>query len=387
MILQELKKLFEIKRLLLILLLGILFYILFFHKNVGIPVYSSERINLEVSLDLKEKYGYELDQNEYKQLLNNSNQTEESKIDEWIKANEDFKKNQIANYRELLANQDSLPDKIAGSLIGQIATEFTEKQQQSALDNIWRVDYVKSIVEVYDTETKSNTSEFYNADKLNKSSKRIEERNQKEVYSLMPDVVMRIYLTILPDFAIFLFLSIILLIVPYSVKDTMEGITVLQYASQKGCKFYWKKTIAVFISSFVLSVIETGLLLIMINKNNAFSFVNCYVSGFQNPFITFMKLTFGQYMFMSLFYIILIGLCLSMITYWISSYTNNYISAIAFQIPIIIFSIVISLTIMSQFAEITQNIGLLYVIPSMCILMAITGNTIRFILIRFYEHV
>lgn len=391
MIAQELKKIFEIKKVLLIFILTVLFYVLFFRNNIGIPSHSSERVDAEVSLAMIGTYGNELDQTEYRDLLNNlayaeKNNSEVSDIDVWIKGNDDFLQYGIENYGDLVEIQDSLSDDAAIFLTSQVNERFTEEERRAALDDVFKEAYTKILVEAYDAETRSDRQTAYYTEIPENAQKRIEERNQEEVYSLMPDNIMRRYLAILPDFAIFLFLSMILLIVPYSVKDTMEGVNILQYASLKGGRFYWKKTAFVFIASVILIAIEIGFFILMIIKNYTFYFWDCFVSGFRNPFITFVKLTFGQFIIMSLAYIMLTGICLSMITYGLSSCAHNYISAIALQIPVIIFSIVLSLTLMPHFVEITQNILLLFMIPLICLFVAAIGNVVRFLFMKFREY-
>ena len=391
MILQELKKIFDIKRVLIILIWGILFYVLIFQYNVGIPANTSDSIILDISLALKEKYGDTIDEIEYKVLLqdilNKVDNTKESKIDTFIKTNEEFKKNNITNYAQYHAMNDSFSLEVGATLSSLIINQFTPEEQHEAWITIFEEDYLNYLTKTYDREVLSNQSASYDTGLGEKAVNRIEERNQEEVYSLMPYGVMDNYLHILPDFAVFLFLSIILLIVPYSVKDTIENINILQYASKKGCKFYWKKVLSAFISAFILCVIEICFFILMLSKNHTFSFMDCYVSGFGNPFITAIKITFGQYIIISIAYNMIIGLCLAVITYCLSSCTRNYISAIAFQIPLIIFSFVISLKIMPHFAEITQNINILYMIPIICIIAAVSGNMARFVLIRFHERI
>lgn len=383
MILQEMNKILGIKRILLIVIFAVLYYFLFFQLNVGIPVYSSERVLLEVSLELVEKYGEKIDETEYRDLLENLNDTEESKIDTWIKTKDEYKQYGIKSYGDLLEIRDSLPDAAAAYLTSQVLEEFTPDEIQEAMKLAFKKGYLNRLIGACQTELTQTTA--YYSESSEQAEKRIAERNEEEVYSLMSYGVMRNYLRILPDFTIFLFLSMIFLIVPYSVKDTMEGIPVLQYTSKKGCKFYWKKLAAVLISSIILCVIEIGWFILMLNQNKTFSFTGCFVSGFWNPFITFMKLTFGQYIVMSIAYIVVIAICLSMITYGLSSCAHNYVSAIALQIPAIIFSFVLSLGLMHNFAEITQNIMLLFLVPCICILIAVIGNMIRYVSIRIYE--
>lgn len=383
MILQEIKKIFGIKRILLIIIFAGLYYFLFFQLNVGIPAYSSERVLLEVSLELVEKYGENIDETEYRDLLENLNDTEESKIDKWIKTNDDYKQYGIDSYGDLIEIRDTLPDSAAAFLTSQVSEKFTQDEIEEAMRLAFRKSYLNRLIEAYCTELAQTTA--YYSEKSEQVERRIAERNQEEVYSFMSYGVMRNFLRILPDFTIFLFLSMILLIVPYSVKDTMEGIPVLQYTFRKGCKFYWKKLAAVLISSLILYVIEIGWFILMLNINNTFAFTGCFVSGFWNPFITFMKLTFGQYILMSLAYIMVIALCLSMITYGLSSCAHNYISAIALQIPSVIFSFALSFGLMYNFGEITQNIKLLFFVPCVCILIACIGNVIRYVSIRLYE--
>lgn len=387
MILQELKKIFRIQRILLITAFAVLYYFLFFRLDI-VPEYSSDRICLELSLELMGKYGEKVDEAEYRDLLDTPVHMDESEINTWIKEHNGFKWFNIESYGDLIARLEPLSYSAKASSANQISEKFTSEEQQALWDIVFkgvlREIYMNDIIEAYDTELGSNRPTAYYSEISEKDEKRIAERNQEEVFSLMPNSAMRKYLSFFSDFTIFLFLSMIFLIVPYSVKDTMEGIPVLQYASQKGCRYYWKKLAAVFIGSFILCVMETGWFALMLSKNYTFSFAGCFVSGYCNPFITFMKLTFGQYILMSLAYIACIALCLAMITYCLSGCARNYISAIAFQIPAIIFSFVVSFGFMRNFAEISQNIILLCMTPCICILAAVTGNVARFLSVKYY---
>lgn len=385
MILQEMKKIFGIKRILLIAIFAVLYYFLFFQFNVGIPANRSDRVLLEVSLELIEKYGESLDETEYRDLLENFDEAEESELDRRLKENEEFSQYGIESYGDWITMSSSLPEAVHRSLSSQISKIYTQEESQMAMEFAFRKIYTNNLIKAYESEINGNQPTSYYSEIPMQAEKRITERNQEEVYSLIPYNVMRTYQSILSDFTIFLFLSMIFLVVPYSVKDKMEGIPILQYTSQKGCRYYWKKLTAVFISSFILCVIEMSWFAIMIGINHAFSFTDCLVSGFWNPFITFMKLTFGQYLIMSLAYIMVIALCLSMITYGLSSYANNYVSAIAFQIPAVIFSFVVSFGFMADFAEVTQSILLLCLMPCICVLAAVIGNVARFFSIKLYE--
>lgn len=387
MILQELKKIFRIQRILLITAFAVLYYFLFFRLDI-VPEYSSDRFFLELSLELMGKYGEKVDEAEYRDLLDNHVSVDESEINTWIKEHDGFKWFNIESYGDLIARLEPLSYSAKASSADQISEKFTSEEQQELWDIVFkgvlREIYMNDIIEAYDAELRSNQPTAYYSEIPEKDKKRIAERNQEEVFSVMPYSAMRKYLSFFSDFTIFLFLSMIFLIVPYSVKDTMEGIPVLQYSSQKGCRYYWKKLAAVFVGSFILCLMETGWFALMLSKNYAFSFAGCFVSGFGNPFITLMKLTFGQYIVMSLVYSACIALCLAMITYCLSGCARNYISAIAFQIPAIIFSFVVSFGFMRNFAEISQSVILLCMIPCICILAAVTGNVARFCSVKYY---
>lgn len=385
MIIQEMKKIFQWKRVFMLFIMGILFYLAFFRQNIGFSNYESEKVNLFVTNELMEKYGNMIDENVYTELKNGLNETEESKIDLWIKGNQEFQKNQIYSYEELIMKVDTLSDDVAKILTGQVNENFTDEEQMESLENIWRTVYRKNVVDSYEQEVNAGTLTSYYSEIPKEMEKRISERNKEEIYSLMPDMVMRKYLMILPDFTIFLLMSMILLVVPYSVKDTMEGINKMQYATKRGCRFYWTKLSAVFFSSLILGTIEVGFLMLMLKKNEAFSFMDCFVSGFQNPFITFAKMTFGQYVMFSVGYIVMIGLCLALVTYCLSSLARTYISAIAFQIPFIVFSMIVALLLMPHFAEITQKMSFVIVMPIICVIITACCNVIRFLSLRTHK--
>ncbi len=370
MILQELKKIFGVQRILLIAVFAVLYYFLFFRLDI-VPEYSSDRIFLELSLELMGKYGENIDEAEYRDLLDNLVSMDESEINTWINGHDGFKWFNIENYGDLIARLEPLSYSARASSVDQISEKFAPEEQQAlwniVFKRVLREIYMNDIIEAYDAELRSNRPTAYYSEIPEKDQKRIAERNLEEVFSLMPYSAMRKYLSFFSDFTIFLFLSMIFLIVPYSVKDTMEGIPVLQYSSQKGCRYYWKKLAAVFAGSFILCLMEKGWFAFMLSKNYTFSFADCFVSGFGNPFITLMKLTFGQYIIMSLVYSACIALCLALITYCLSGCAHNYISAIAFQIPAIIFGFVVSFGFMRSFAEISQSVILLCMIPCICI--------------------
>lgn len=384
MILQELKKIFGIKRVLLIGAFAVLYYFLFFRLNVGIPEYHSDSVLLQTSLELLERYGENLEEAEYQDLSEVFHKTEESAIDAWIKENDAFRQYGMESYRDWLEGRSELSDDVAASLSSQILTGFTEEEQQEAMKIAFRDMYLDRLAEEYEAETRSDRLTAYYSEIPETAEKRIAERNREEVYSLMLYTVMNRYRNILSDFAMFLFLSMLFLIVPYSVKDTVEGVPILQYTAQKGCRYYWKKLAAVFIGAFLLCMAETGWFAFMLGIDRTFSFAGCFVSGFSNPFITFVKLTFGQYIAMSLVYIACIALCLAMVAYCLSSWARNYVSAIALQIPAVIFSFVLSYGFMYNFAEISQNRILLCIIPCICMFAAGVGNAVRFLAVRYY---
>lgn len=384
---QEIKKLFDLKRILLIVIFGILFYALFFRQYRISPIFNSEKVLLDFSIELKEKYGNSIDDNEYIALLQAIEEQEESKIDIWIKENQEFRDHQIYNYKDFFAIIDTLPDSVAGPLYSRILTGFTEEEQNEGMKIVLKKEYLESLTDYYNKEVKSGKLTAFYPQISEQFKSRMEERKPEEVHSFMPKNIMRRYLGMLPDFSIFLLLSMILLVVPYSVKDTMEGINTMQYTAKKGCRYYWIKALSVLSGTLILGGIEILLFMFMIGRNGAFHFMDCYVSGFANPFISFVKLTFGQYIGISIIYILIVGLCLALLTYCLSGMARNYISAIAFQIPFIIFSMVLSLGLMPHFAEITQNITLLISIPVLCMMIAVCGNIIRFISLRtIYMH-
>lgn len=375
---------FGIKRVLLIAAFAVLYYFLFFRLNVGIPEYDSRKVWLQTSLELLERYGENLEESEYQDLSELFRDIEESAVDAWIKENEAFQQYGMESYRDWAEGVGDLPDDIASSLSSQILTGFTEEEKREAWEIACREMHLDMILKAYEEEARSDRLTTYYSEIPEQAEKRVAERNREEVYSLMPYTVMNRYRSILSDFALFLFLSMLFLIVPYSVKDTVEGIPILQYTSQKGCRYYWKKLTAVFIGAFLLCVAETGWLALMLGVDHTFSFAGCFVSGFSNPFITFVKLTFGQYIAMSLVYVAIIALCLAMVAYCLSSWARNYVSAIALQIPAVIFSFVLAFGFMCNFAEISQNRMLLCIIPCICMFAAGIGNVVRFLAVRYY---
>lgn len=349
MLKSEMRKLLSLPRLLILIIAFVIFYMLFFRPNLDIAKQdTSLSIQYEISEDLIEKYGTELDFSEYEDLCANIPQRPESEIDRWIRKHEEYTELGITTFEDLEKALESLPTETAAILSGNLNIAFSQDEQADIRHELLKIQYLESIAEEYSTRQTINGS--IGSGQL--SSRTLTEM---ELQSLMPDYPVTYFLRLVSDYFLFMVFSLIMLIVPYSVKDNMNNMKPLLYTTKRGRHLYKLKRNAVLLGCLIIITAEIAVLFQFTWRNNFWFCKDCYITGFYSSFISAFPVTFGNYMMICAGTLLILCILLAGIIFVLAEISGNYVAALAWQLPVIICTFIFSIKFAVHFFDISQG--------------------------------
>lgn len=364
---NELKKIFNIKSLLVVLVISFIIYNMFieFHieyfpngrndtydiakKFVEEEGINASEVGVNYFLDLKQKY--EEEANEY--LFNNSTAKELG----------------ITTYEELenvgvgKKGYDSEREIKAHELHSNIM--FEEK-----VDSFWKLQAVNQFIEMYDIV---NISDSFISEKQNERiNEIISSKNYRDV---IPSETLSNYNSFIFNSIALIVVSIIFLLSPIFTKDKHRNLEQIQYTTKRGRKLYRDKIITSLISSAIIVTVELGILfsLYLTRENTVEMFYNSSINSWLVAGLNWFNLTFKEYIFLTIALIYIFALCLSIFTALISRKCSRYITLIGISLVLTIgfFKLVTSETLL------LGGIGWIYrpkfLVLGFIIIMAILG--------------
>lgn len=236
-ILNEVKKIFTLKKILILLIGSLVIYNLFIgfwieHFPNGRPEGDSYRI----SSKMIEDYGNNMDDKEFEDFK----KFYIEKIEEanrYLQSREDFREEGIITYDDY-ENMDILRNKKHKKLHSSVVFE-------EEVDTFWELPVIESMIDNYEN--------------IN-SNMNIGETEQKDI---LPWFLFHNYYSFIEGAIILVIVSVILVILPVFLKDKQSKVTHLQYTSKTGRNVFKYKIIASLISTFLVITIELVILFLM----------------------------------------------------------------------------------------------------------------------------
>lgn len=371
MIWQEMKKLITIKKLLLLAGFFILYFLMFIQPYVQMHSGSYYQ-ETDIIQGIIDQYGTHIFPEEFERLKAERPEYVLGKLDKYIAADADFAAYDIHTYREFLEKsggrafsleeEDLLWMKIYSEFnVDEVAEEMTLQ----IMYDVW--DYY---IDTYETETGGADSTVFYNNLTPEQKQRISQRNEQEVYGILPPKVLQNNFEVLRFFAVFLILSIIFMVMPYMVSENRSRMSLLQYSFRKGRSYYIRRVAAVLGMVLLLTAAQAGLYLGTAKLNRVIEFWDCDISGYSSGFVSWFPLTLGQFTILTWVLAALFGMGIALIVFVITGYLNNYINAIAWQLPLAIGGCVFGGGLMYAFAEITR-VG--YLVPAIAVTVFAAG--------------
>ncbi len=379
----EMKKIWNIKLLLIVALICALFYLMFMEFEITyFPNGHSPTEEVAYSIQLTKEYGPTLEEAEHSEFM--------------LKTHAEL----IYEAENYIQNMPVFAE--AGIYTYEDYEKVHEKEDQTDLesDAIWTLlreecDFVRFKLQALDsiengyTRLEKGSEYLLPASASEKEIARLlqiqetgEYRNIMDGWVFGNTVTYTVYLAILAVLAVLVFVS------PLIVTDRARKVHLLQYTVKHGRSILNKQLIAVLLSAFLLT---TALILIfgaIYSTNGTWPFWNNGLTSFLNFQVTFFwfDITYGQYivLYIALLYILCLGA--AAIAFLLSRFSQNLITLILKLIPV--FAMLGALGY-SVFNETYSNNNPLYVKtgitgiePMICGFVLMAGLAVSFYIVR-----
>lgn len=326
-ILNEIKKIFNLKTIFILILgIGILYKIFPSSYVEYFPNGQPATGIYEVMKEMQLKYGNTLDKDEFKDFKTNFRNEKIKLADKYLSNNEEAKKLGIEFYSKLKTEaEDGL---------------FDEPKDKSDITKLYEhIMFNKNSKEFWDLNAIDYIIERYN----NKGSDQIENKPEwfknryKEIYSrpqpIIYDDIIRNYNVYIGGISLIIIASIMFALGSVFIKDKSLGVDYIQYSSNIGRKIINKKIIAGLISSIILTTVILGTsLLIYFISNGTSEFFNTNINSiFSYEYIIDIK--YLQYIILTIIIIYIIAISTGLLTMFISNMGKNYIHVLSMGVP------------------------------------------------------
>lgn len=325
-ILNELKKIFNIKSILLLIIITLIMYFLFIEFNiVNFPNGRPALDIYNMFVDMKDSYGEFMDEEEFEDFKIKYEEAKKE-ADEYIQSREDFKQLGITNYDEF----DSMD--MSNNELEKLHRDVVFLKK---IDVFWELPWREEYIKVYE-----NRDEFMlNNAKNKKQEVRIKEiLNKGMETSVFNEVVFSNYNELIEPVAMTILISVMFMITPIFFRDNKDKINYLQYTSKTGRGIFKKKIIAGLLAVFIITTLQLMCFFVLYSTNNVSMFFNCNINSIYNIIISWYDLTFIQYIILTVVGVYILSFVFALISMVVSSIGQNYITLIGIQLPIALFT-------------------------------------------------
>ncbi len=335
-VMNEIKKIFTPKMLILLLLINIIMYFLFIEFNVRyFPNGRPEGDDYRISVQMQKDYGTNMDENEFQNFKSIYNK-ELNEADKYVQNHKEFSALGIKNYKEYLDKTDEYLNK--NSSFGNKVSKLKDNIMfEKGINLFWEIPEREMMITDYQNRSKILLSNY---DITTKNQKiRIDEitNNKDDITSVFNDFIFNNYNNFIFSVAITILLSIVFMLSTIYIRDTNNNMLQLQYTSKKGRQIFKSKMMAGFISSFIIATSQFICFFTMYAHNNVAMFFNSNINSFLCINISWFDLTFIQYIVITVLAVYILAMVFTLMSMLISSLVHNYIALIGIQLPMVLF--------------------------------------------------
>ncbi|MBO3445585.1 hypothetical protein [Clostridium sp. CCUG 7971] len=331
---NEIKKIFNITNLIIIGIVTSLIWILFI--NFEIEDFPKDRPQREIHKDfvyMLKKYGTEVDKEEFEDYKKIRDERIK-KANDYLSSNEEYVKHGLGNYENLKSNKPKDYKEGGYSYDPKRREELKEKILfEDNTDIFWEIEATYSIIEDYEETVyiDDKNIDLFNDDQINRF---LEFQNRTKPNSTISSIAHGNYSTLIESINKLIVISIFIMISPIFIKDNKNKVNYLQYSSKVGREILNKKIISGIISSILIITLQLIIFFVIYKQNNTFMFWDCNINSLFNG-VHWYDMTFGQYIILTVIQTYILGIVSAIISMFVSTRVNTYISLIGIQIPIL----------------------------------------------------
>jgi len=321
-IFNEIKKVFNVKMIVLIMFISLIIYNLFL--SFGLKYFPNGRPEgdyYKISVQMLKDYGTTMDKKEFlnfKELYN----TQIEQATKYLQARPEFVSAGITTYKKY---QD-----IAMSPNGKLSKLHDKVVFDDNVDIFWELQVREGLINEY--EGIGNTK--YLGLNKNQLERYHETIKNGSITSILPEFVFRNYNDLIKNVAMLIVLSIIIMISPIFIKDSKNKVNYLQYTSKIGRKIFKIKLITALISSFIIISLHLICFFILYSHNKVEMFFSSSINSIFNYNTSWYNITFIHYIVIAVVGVYVLGFAATLIVTFLSRIAPNYIMLIGVQVPI-----------------------------------------------------
>lgn len=326
---NELKKIFNFKSILVVLLINFIIYFLFIEFEIKFfPNGRPEKDAYRISVKMINEKGNNLKDDDITYLYTmKDNMLKEANT--YLENNEKAKKLNIKDYIQL-REERSQKKGAREEAIEDLNSDIMFKE---GVNVFWELQVINDYIE--DFEHKENI--FKSLQKEERYKDRVEIiRKNKSQNSILPWFVFYNYNNIIKYSSIAMIMSLVFMIGPIFTKDTRNSIELLQYTTKRGRNLYKDKVKAAIIASPIIITLQLGVIFFLyITRTYSVSmFYNSNINSCFLGRLFWFDITFLQYILLTIVLFYITGIIVTLITCYVSRSTSNYIALIGLLLPI-----------------------------------------------------
>ncbi|MGE7111046.1 hypothetical protein [Lysinibacillus sp. NPDC047702] len=328
---MEVRKIFSWKIVALILFVNILLYwlLLEFHIEV-FPNGRPAGDTFAIEQQLIPKYGAEIDEKEYKELLAMYKQ-EKKKADAFLDHDPKATELGITTYEAFrhIESEDEQLSEYRDAITFRSTEDFP-----------WVLQAWESLIERYQYHEKSLQGEIERTSGA--QQQRFEQILNDRKHTIYSSIVLDNFRSITENLAIIILFSIAILLSPIFLRDKVTSIIPLQYTSKKGRQIFWTKWLAGLVSAVFITIVLMFIYLAMYTTNNTSSHFDLPLSSFSWYYYWY-DMTFFQYIILTITAVFIGAVLLGIVSMAISVFAHNTIALIGIQI-VVMFGMIAGVT-------------------------------------------
>lgn len=331
----ELEKIFTIKSVAILIIITGLMFLRFVVPHAGVS--GNRELVKDTAAQMVKNYGNTMEEDEFLDFKEKYNK-KVAKAEKIIKDNKEFADLGVINYEEFFKiTRNNGEEKYQSQEIQDLSYKYTYHDEISIFRELWEIE---NILICYDY-TLFNNEDPYHGSSINenkstwvKSVPRMKEIiSSGDIKSLLPYKVFEEYDAQIKSVTTIILVSIVLMISPIYLKDKITKLNYIQYSSKIGRSLFKKKIIASLLASILIITLQLLVFFIYYSKQGTSVFFGCNISGYYNtPVKSWYDLTFKNYIGVTILCVYAVDIIMSLISIYISSKVNTYISLLGIQV-------------------------------------------------------
>ncbi|MDU1313702.1 hypothetical protein ACT1UF_12720 [Clostridium septicum] len=326
-IINELKKIFNIKSILVVGVICFLIYQMFIEFHIKIfPNGYPDTDTYEIAKRIVEEKGV-LPKEGLEYLRGIENEYK-------IKATEYLKENKLA--QELgITNYDEYADKVnnihkkhyesENDMDKKINQLYDDIMFVNKVDAYWNLQGIEGFIMRVRGKKITDNMESLSKSQINRLNEII---NSESYNDVLPELVFSNYNEFIINSAILILISVVFFIAPIFTKDKHNKLEYIQYSTKRGRKLYKDKILTSLIATFIIATVELGGLfyLYLTRENTVEMFYNSSINSIFRYKMNWFDVNFKEYIILCVVLVYIFAFAISLITCYISRKSDRYIT-------------------------------------------------------------